>query len=222
MTVAASRVFVYGASGHGKVVADILLALNIAVEGFIDDDPRCQSAEPLGLRVLGDGNWLAEQAQNSPVSAALAIGDNFARHELTNRCVSIRVGLITAIHPSATIAASAILGRGVVAAAGCRVNPDARVGDGTILNTGAVVEHDCRVGKFTHVSPNAAMGGGATLGDFSWLGMGSVVIHGVTVGSGCIVGAGAAVVQDVRDWVVAVGVPARVIKEIEPVYSPLP
>ena len=60
------------------------------------------------------------------------------------------------------------------------------------------------------------MGGGARLGDFSWLGMGSVVIHGVTVGSGCIIGAGAAVVRDVRDWVVAVGVPARVVKEIEP------
>ena len=216
---AASRVFVYGASGHGKVVADILLARNIEVEGFIDDDPRRQSVELLGLRVLGDCNWLAEQAQNCSVSAALAIGDNFARCKLAHRCVAMKVELITAVHPSATIAASAILGHGVVVAAGCRVNPDAYIGDGTILNTGSVVEHDCRIGNFTHLSPSAAMGGGARLGDFSWLGMGSVVIHGVTVGSGCIVGAGAVVVKDVRDWVVAVGVPAHVIKEIEPVFA---
>jgi sugar O-acyltransferase (sialic acid O-acetyltransferase NeuD family) len=219
VTAAISRIFVYGAGGHGKVVADILLARNIPLEGFIDDDPRRQSAELLGFRVLGNGHWLAEQAKDGPVSAALALGDNFARHELANRCVAMKVELITAVHPSATIAPSAILGCGVVAAAGCRVNPDAQVGDGTIINTGAVVEHDCRVGNFTHLSPNAAMGGGARLGDFSWLGMGSVVIQGVSVGSGCIVGAGAAVVRDVRDWVVAVGVPARVAKEIEPVYS---
>lgn len=213
------RVFVYGASGHGKVVADILLAGNIAVEGFIDDDPSRQSAELLGLPVSGDGNWLTTQAQNGHVSVALGIGDNFARCKLASRCIAMKVELITAVHPSATIAPSSVLGRGVVAAAGCRVNPDAYVGDGTILNTGTVVEHDCRLGTFTHLSPNAAMGGGAKLGDFSWIGMGAVVIHQVTVGAGCVVGAGAAVIQDLRDWVVAVGVPARVIKEIEPVHS---
>jgi sugar O-acyltransferase (sialic acid O-acetyltransferase NeuD family) len=211
-----SRFFVYGASGHGKVVADILLARNIAVEGFIDDDPGRRSARLLGLRVLGDSKWLADQARSGPVSTALGIGDNFARRRVANRCVAENVELITAVHPSATIAGSAILGRGVVVAAGCRVNPDAYVGEGTILNTGTVVEHDCRIGNFTHLSPNVAMGGGSGLGDYSWLGMGSVVIHGVTVGSGCIVGAGAAVIQDVRDWVVTVGVPAHVVKEIKP------
>ena len=212
----ASRIFVYGASGHGKVVADILLARSIALEGFIDDDPSLKSTEILGLKIKGDGGWLTEQTRHGPISVALAVGDNLERRKIANRCLALNIELITAVHPAATVAPSAILERGVVAAAGCQVNPDASVGEGTILNTGTVVEHDCRIGRFAHLSPNAAIGGGASLGDFSWLGMGCVVIHGVSVGSGCIVGAGAAVVEDVPDWVVTVGVPARVIKEIKP------
>ena len=210
MTGTPSPIFVYGASGHGKVVADILLTQRVSVAGFIDDAAPTNSAEILGLRVLGDGNWLFQEAECRKVVVALGIGDNAARRRIAERCMGSGVELLTAVHFSAVVAPSAHLSPGVVVMAAAVVNPDAHIGMGAIINTAAIVEHDCRVGDFAHLSPNATMGGGARLGSLSWLGMGAKIIHGVAVGSGTIIGAGAVVVRDIPDQVVAMGIPARV------------
>ena len=210
-----AEIVIYGASGHGKVVADILQTLGIEVAGFIDDDPL-KAQEIFGLRILGDGKWLIEHAASRSVSVALGIGDNFARRVVMDRCSSAGIRPLTAIHPSATIAPSAKLAPGTVVMAHAVVNADAVIGHGAIINTGAIVEHDCRVGHFSHLSPKVAIGGHAQIGDFAWLGIGSTVIHGVKVGAGSIVGAGATVVADISEWVVAIGTPARVSREITP------
>jgi sugar O-acyltransferase (sialic acid O-acetyltransferase NeuD family) len=206
-------VIVYGASGHGKVVADILRACGVEVEGFVDDDPL-KSAEVSGLKILGDAKWLAERAAREPVAVALGIGDNFARRAVAERSVMAGVQLLTAVHPSATIAPSAKISPGVVIMAHAVVNADAVMGRGAIINTAAIVEHDCNVGNFAHLSPKVAIGGNVQIGDLAWLGIGSTVIPGVNVGMGSIIGAGATVLHDVDDWVVAVGTPARILKEV--------
>ncbi|MDZ7267386.1 MAG: acyltransferase [candidate division KSB1 bacterium] len=54
---------------------------------------------------------------------------------------------------------------------------------------------------------------GITVGDNSWLGAHVVVFDGVTIGSECIIGAGAVVSRNVPDWQIAVGVPAKVVKD---------
>ena len=53
-----------------------------------------------------------------------------------------------------------------------------------------------------------------TIGDNVWLGGGVIVLPGVTIGENTVVGAGAVVAKDVPANVVAVGNPARVIREI--------
>lgn len=213
-----AEVVIYGASGHGKVVADILQTLGIEIAGFVDDDPL-KAREIFGLQILGDGKWLVERAASRSVSIALGIGDNFARRAVMDRCSTAGVQPLTAIHPSATIAPSAKIAPGTVIMARAVVNPDAVIGHGAIINTGAIVEHDCRVGDFAHLSPKVAIGGHAQIGDLAWLGIGSTVIHGVKVGTGSIVGAGATVVADIGEWVVAMGTPARVTRQMTPRFN---
>ena len=208
------RMFVYGASGHGKVVADILLTGGTVIDGFIDDSPSVQSTELLGIKVAGHGDWLLKQASIGPVAVVLGIGDNFAREEVANRCAEAHIEILTAVHPSAIVSPSVRLGPGVVVMAGAAINPDAQIEAGAIINTGAIVEHDCRVGEFAHLSPNAAMGGGSELGRLSWLGIGASVIHGVKVGSQTIIGAGAVVVCDIPGGVIATGIPARIRRHL--------
>lgn len=209
------KAIVYGASGHGKVVADILQACGIEVEGFVDDDPL-KHGEVCGLKILGDADWFTERNSSKPVGIALGIGDNFARSLVIERCVALGAPLVTAVHPSATIATSAKVLPGAVIMAQAVVNADAVIGRGAIINTGAIVEHDCRVGNCAHLSPKVAIGGHVQVGDLSWLGIGSTVISNITVGTGSIVGAGATVVHNVDDWVVTIGTPARILKHLEP------
>jgi sugar O-acyltransferase (sialic acid O-acetyltransferase NeuD family) len=205
---------IYGASGHGKVVADILQACGREIEGFIDDDPE-KSGEMFGLKILGGAKRLIELADRRPVSVALGIGDNVARRAVASRCVTANAHLLTAVHPTATVAASAKIGQGVVIMPHAVVNADAVIKSGAIINTGAVVEHDCKVGSFAHLSPHAAIGGDVEIGDLSWLGIGVAVIPKLRVGIGSIVGAGATVVTDIEDWVVAIGTPARTLRKLE-------
>lgn len=201
-------VIIYGASGHGKVVADILRACGVEIEGFVDDDIA------VSTKVLGNGKWLAEQSAMRPIAIALGVGDNFARRAIAERCAASGMRLLTAVHPSATIADSVKISPGVVIMPHAVVNADAEIGRGAIINTAAIVEHDCMVGNFAHLSPKAAIGGHVQVGDLSWLGIGATVIPNIKVGTCSIVGAGATVVRDVDDWVVAAGTPARILREL--------
>jgi sugar O-acyltransferase (sialic acid O-acetyltransferase NeuD family) len=212
-TASDDPVFIYGASGHGKVVSDILHACGQQVAGFIDDNPN-KIDTTLDLKVAGDGNWLAEQALQRPITVALGVGDNVARRIVAERCITTGIRLLTVVHPSATVSTSAAISSGVVIMPHAVVNACSVIGTGVIINTAAIVEHDCHIGNFAHLSPKVAIGGNVLIGDLSWLGIGSTVIPGIRIGTGSVVGAGATVVRDIDSWVVAVGTPARVTKEL--------
>ncbi len=53
-----------------------------------------------------------------------------------------------------------------------------------------------------------------TIGDNVWLGGGAIVCPGVTIGENTVVGAGAVVTRNLPAGVIAVGTPARVLREI--------
>ena len=215
MTV--EKIFVYGASGHGKVVGDILLASkNPAFAGFIDDRPVLRDTKLLGLPVFGDGQWLQVQASKASVGVALGVGDNFVRRTLAEKCISWGAELTTLVHPTAAVSNSARLGRGTVVMAQATINAEAKIGVGAIVNSSAVVEHDVEIGDYACVSPNAVMGGASRLGDLSHLCIGASVIPCVSIGANTIVGAGSVVVRNIPDGVVAFGVPARVHRAFPP------
>lgn len=196
---------VYGSSGHGKVVCDVLIAAGHSVDGFVDDDVARHGTVVLGLPVLGGGDLLA--GKNARV--ALGIGDNAARAKVADKVAAAGGVLLTCAHPRAVVSPSARLGEGTIVMALAVVNPDARIGRGVVVNTGAVVEHDCVVGDFAHVSPNSVMGGSCTVGAFAQLGIGGTMLPGTAIGARALVGAGGVVVRDVPDGVVARGVPAK-------------
>ena len=60
---------------------------------------------------------------------------------------------------------------------------------------------------------------GVTIGDGAWLGAGAKILDGVTIGDGAIVGAGAVVREAVPAAAIAVGIPARVVGQREPVRA---
>ena len=53
------------------------------------------------------------------------------------------------------------------------------------------------------------------IGSNCWFGVGCVVTSGVEIGERCVIGANSVVVDDLPPGVIAAGVPARVIREIE-------
>lgn len=147
------KLIIYGAGGHGKVVADGAMQAGFSLVGFVDDAPALHGSSILELLVLGDRHWLCQTAPRT-YTVMIAIGDNNIRLSITRSFSARNIDIATIISPSAVIAFSARIGRGTVIMPGVRVNADALVGEGTILNTGAIVEHDATIGHYAHVSPN--------------------------------------------------------------------
>jgi acetyltransferase-like isoleucine patch superfamily enzyme len=53
-----------------------------------------------------------------------------------------------------------------------------------------------------------------TIEEDCWLGTGAIVLPGVRIGRGSIIGAGAVVTKDIPPMSVAIGVPARVVRQV--------
>ncbi len=202
-------VLILGAGGHAKVVADILQLCGHHVLGCLDDDSQLWGTSCLGLPVLGA---IADYANYHPDGLVIGIGSNAVRQTLVNRLgEGARSVWANAIHPRATIAGSARIGRGVVIAAHAVVNPDTIIGDHAILNTGTTVDHDCRIGDFAHIAPGSHLAGGVTVGPGAFVGIGTSIVPGVAVGEWATVGAGAVVLRDIPARATAYGVPAKIV-----------
>lgn len=199
------EVIVLGAGGHGKVIADAVIRSNRKLIGFLDDRDLTSI---LGVPVLGlIDDWVRFQS----AEIIIGIGDNTVRHRVAARIKSgsQTVRWATVIHPSAVIAGSVSIGKGVAILAGTVVSPDTQIGDHVIVNTGSTVDHDCVIGDFVHIAPGANLAGGVRVDTAALIGIGAVVIPGCHIGAHSVIGAGAAVVSDIPPGVTAKGVPAR-------------
>ena len=214
-----TNIAVAGASGHAKVIIDIIEKQGIhSIVGLIDSYKE-PGTERFGYKVLGHESRIGEFIERLDIEGGIvAIGDNRTRGVVVERILRYapEFRFISAIHPSANIAGGAIVGRGTAIMAGVSVNCDTRVGDHCILNTHSCVDYENRIGDYATLGPGAVTGEHVVVGDYSAVLLGAVVARGVSIGADTIIAAGATVLEDVPGRCVAVGSPARVTGTREP------
>ena len=200
-------VIVIGASGHGKVIADIVLKRGDTLLGFLDDGTGVPP-DISGIPVLGR---TGDYVRYPDASFVIAIGNSAVRERIARNLEGVR--WYTAVHPQAVISDLNVqIGDGSVVMANAVINAFAQIGTHSIINTSAVVEHDNRIGDFAHISVGAKLGGGVSVGDHSWVGIGAAISNHVSVCERCMIGAGTVVIHDIKESGTYVGVPARKIK----------
>lgn len=198
-----NKLYLFGASGHCKVIVDVLQSKNEIVTAIFDDSPK--SGSLFDIPVLNAKNC----ADVSDSKMIVSVGDNATRKKIVER---FNANFHVAVHEKAIISRRTKIGEGSVIMAGVIINADSRIGKHCILNTGAIIEHDCDIADFVHISPNASIAGNVTVGEGTHIGIGAVVIQRVTIGSWATIGAGAVIIDDVPDYAVVVGVPGKIIK----------
>lgn len=194
------NVVIVGASGHGRVIADIVRACNDAVVGFLNDD---ESKEVLGK--------IADWEKYNNNEFIIGIGDPDIRDRISKLMDGVQ--WYTAIHPSAIVSPSVVIGEGTTVMPNAVVNTGSIIGRHAIINSGAIVEHDNRIGDYSHISVGAKLGGTVQIGDHTWVGIGAVVGNNKSVCANCIVGAGAVVVKNIDEAGVYIGLPARIVRK---------
>lgn len=206
------QLVIAGAGGHGRVVAEAAeLAGWWKKICFVDDRyPALSSAT--SWPVVGRVADLNGVLSSEPSEAVVAIGNGATRLHILNSLVQAGHVVATVIHPAAICSPRSDIGFGSVVLAGACINIGARLGRGVIVNTAATVDHDCDLGDGVHLCPGAHLAGDVKVGRLSWIGTGAAVRQGIAIAEDVTVGAGAAVVRDLEPGVVAVGVPAKVLR----------
>ncbi|MCF6439038.1 acetyltransferase [Pseudoalteromonas luteoviolacea] len=205
-----SRLAVLGASGHGKVVAEIAELNGYEVIFYDDAYPDKQTLAHWSIEGNSDA---LKKCLDEVDGVAIGIGNNLIRQSKYDFFKELGAAFPVLIHPNAIVSKYAQLGEATVVMAGASINPFALVGTGCIINTKSVVEHDCQVGSFVHICPNSSIAGHCEVGDLAWFGIGSNAIQQISVGKNSIVGAGSVIIRDVPENVTVVGSPAKVIRK---------
>ena len=210
------NVIIFGASGHGSVVLDILhKSEEFQPVGFVDSFIK-KGTKKNGYRVLGSEFDLLHIIEKHNVYGGIvAVGDNWVRRRLVRLILRLapRFIFINAVHPTAILGENVSFGSGIAVMPGVIVNSNSVIGDHCILNTRSSVGHDGILSDFSSLASGVCCGGNLNLGTGAAISLGTLVIENIGIGAWSVVGAGSLVLDEIPDTVVAYGSPARIIRK---------
>ena len=195
------KLAIIGASGHGKVIADIALKNGSEIVGFAEVNVAVK--EIAGDPVLGTVSEIP--SYQTECEFLCAIGKNRTREMIAEQYAVTWAKLN---HTSAHIGLDVQIEVGTVVMAIADINPTARIGKQSITNTGAVIEHDNFRQNYVHLSPNAGVAGTVHIGERVHVGGGACVKNNTNNTPDVTGGAGAAGVKDITEAGVSGGEPA--------------
>lgn len=196
-----NRLIIIGASGHGKVVADIAVLNGYKEIVFLDDNEEIKTCAR--FPVVGKTN----EASKMDGDLFIAVGNGKVRRHLMYMNSNSHFPIL--VHPDAVVAKDTTIGDGTVIMAGTVVNPGVKIGRGCIINTCASVDHDCEVGDYVHIAVGSHLSGTVKVGNETWIGAGATVSNNVNICGGCMIGAGAVVTKNIEEKGTYIGVPAK-------------
>ena len=208
------KIVLIGGGGHCKVVISILKKLdNFKITGIVDNY-KVESFVS-GINIIGTDDDLKAIYQNGTQYTLITVGsvkDNTKRRKLFDMVKESGFKFPTIISPEAIVDKSVKIDEGTVVMQGSIINIDSSIGKNCIINTGAIIEHDCKMGDHCHIAPGVHISGVVKIGELSFIGVGATIIQGIKIGKNVTIGAGSVVIKDIPDNVIAVGNPAKIIK----------
>jgi sugar O-acyltransferase (sialic acid O-acetyltransferase NeuD family) len=213
------NIVILGAGGFGREVLDIIIAQNKVSKrwkmlGFVDENRELKGKVLNGYPVLGSFDWFSK-IDLKEIRVVCAIGDNISKKKVVEKAKGVGLRFANVVHPSVIMTEFVTLGEGVIICAGCILTNQITIGNHVIINLDVTIGHDSIIEDFCTLSPGVHISGRNKIGEGANVGTGAVTIQGITIGRWSIIGAGAVVAQDIPDKVVAVGVPAKPIKQVE-------
>ncbi|WP_164856149.1 NeuD/PglB/VioB family sugar acetyltransferase [Lujinxingia sediminis] len=212
-------IIIIGAGGFGREVWWLIEEINAysprwAVRGFVDDSPSLKGKHVCGVPVLGTLDVLMDKPGHA---VALGVGIPGVKKTILEKLKPAGLSWPTLVSPDARMSKFVSLGAGTLITSGCILTTQVEVGAHVLLNLACTVGHDTRIMTGATLSPGVSLSGYSTVGPWSDIGTRAVTIPGITIGRAATVGAGAVVIRDVPAGATAVGNPARVIRQPEPV-----
>lgn len=209
-------IVIWGTGRHSRTVTDVARAMGEHhIVGFLDDiNSQKFGREFCGARVLGGRDQLQRLSAEGIDGIFVAIGDNQARVACYQYAADLGYQAVTLIHPFTAIAADCEIGAGTIIRAGAVVEADVAIGRGVIVGAQCALAHGCRVDDAARIAIGSVLSGDVRLERGARIGPGCTILNEVRVGQGALLGAGSVLIEDLPPGKVAVGCPARVIRDV--------
>lgn len=206
------KLLIMGASGHGKVILELVRKIGTYQDVFfLDDDESLAKKHKF---VIGTSDLPLKFKREADV--VVATGDSNVRKRIQEKYEKNEISLVTLIHPEAVLPEETLqIGKGTVIMAGAVIQTGTKIGKGVIVNTSASIDHECKIGNFAHISVGSHLAGNVVIGENTWIGIGAIVNNNVQICDNVVVGAGAVVVEDIVESGTYVGVPAKKYNNME-------
>lgn len=205
------RLVIIGASGHGRVAADVARRRGYREIVFLDDNRELRNCGKYPvIGTAADFRRLVDEMR-IPSEFFVAIGNAGIREALQKKLEYAGGTPVTLVHPDAVIGDEVRIGAGSVIMAGAVINPGTVIGGGCIINTSSSVDHDCMLGDYVHIAVGAHVAGNVVIGNAAWIGAGATISNNLRICDRCVIGAGAVVVSDIRKRGKYVGIPAKIM-----------
>ena len=210
---------IIGAKGFAKEVLEVLHQLN-QLEGlaFYDDVNEEVSGNLYNkFPILKNADDASNYFKTIDNRFTLGIGNPILRKKLCDDFIS-KGGILTSTISKSSIIGSydVNIGAGSNVLAGSNVSNSVEIGIGAILYYNSIVTHDCIIGNFVEISPGATILGRCKIGNYCQIGANVTILPDLIIGKNVIIGAGSVVTKDVPDNSLVVGIPGKIIKELEP------
>lgn len=205
------RILIVGAGGFGREVLQWARhawpTMSGRIAGFLSADSHALDGRGCDLGILST----PDAYQPMPGDGLLlAIGVHEVRRRVAESLLARGAAFLTLVHPTAIVAASAIIASGAILCPYAIASDASHVGCFVLMNYHTSLGHDAAAGKFSVLSPYATLGGRARIAEDVFLGLHASVGPGRVVGAGSKVAANSCLLTDAPAASLVFGVPGRV------------
>jgi sugar O-acyltransferase (sialic acid O-acetyltransferase NeuD family) len=209
-------VVIFGGPGGGTVVAQIVNNIqaedkSLELYGFLNDELIAGSSY-CGTSVLGDFESWRELPEEVRFIAPLHKAKHM-RHRATriNDLLIPPERWVSVVDPRAEVAPDIVIAHGSTVAPFSFLGANVNIGAHVAIRAFTVIGHDSKLGPFCFVGHNAGLCGYVRVGEGAHIAPGAQVKEHCNIGRYCVIGMGAVVVEDVPDFAIVAGNPAKII-----------
>ena len=208
-------IFPFGGNARESLIS--VLAINRMnpeweVLGFIDDDHAQYGKDYCGVKVLG-GREQIKKYEDAFVLAVPGSPKGYLKRKATINSLDVEQSrFATIIHPSVVKAPDSVIGHNTLLMAHVVVSCGVRIGNHCVVLPNTVLAHDSSVGDYGCIGSNVSISGSVGIGSECYIGSGVKIRENIRVGDRTLIGLGSNVISDIEKETVAVGNPARAIR----------